>query len=287
MEKVRSLFALLALIGFCTLSLSLPLSLSLSSLCSNAPTKEEPDATYLPYVELQVEFQWAVLKSLARYVEAYYLRTDVGYHEKRMKNYQVSQTMRPWMKEKDVEYMLHARSNADAWSAIKTRGSKSGQNQYLQWLATYNTSAFANAPTEKEHELGLMYVRHGTFKHLKNTIKARVQEGLTFSRIPVSDVKAWAYILFDALHFNLVDSMLKIAQLFNTSIRELRATSKDKTAKTNTEKGSTAKKTRGVGRKTTMLVEAVQTQTSPDKVISQLLLNGSPAEKQARFVFLF
>jgi hypothetical protein len=231
---------------------------------------------------LGVDYQWAVVKTIAEYTDMFYTRADNDAHAKRMKSFVVSQTMLQWMKDdEDIQFMLRGRSNLNAWSAIKTRGSKAQCEQYMTWLREHKQDPAAHPPTRKEHELGQVYARNATYKHLSSEIKEYVVQGTTLKKVDAVTVKKWAYILYEALHFNFVDSMFKLAQLFNKAV-----VGPSSNPKVKSEKVKNSGKTRGKGKKRerTFNSDEALKDASGRLAILDLLINGSEKEREVRTV---
>jgi hypothetical protein len=228
---------------------------------------------------LHVDYQWTVVKTIAEYTDTFLTRADNDAHGKRMKSFVVSQTMTQWMKDdEDIHFMLRGRSNLNAWTAIKTRGSKAQSEQYVQWFRDHKKDPTAHPATRKEHELGQVYARNATFKYLNGEIMEHVRKGTTFKKVDAVTVKTWAYILYDVLHFNFVDSMFKIAQLFNKAVV---GSSKPKIK---SDKVKDPSKTRGKGKKRCFNSVEALADSSGRLVILDQLINGTEKQKEVRTV---
>jgi hypothetical protein len=98
---------------------------------------------------------------------------------------------------------------------------------------------------------------------------------ITFSRIPVSSLKRWCFILHKCMHMRLTDSVSKLSSLFVKSAKD------PKTKKEKADKGGEKRK-RGAGKKS-----GKDATTDIGSVMMRNLTSGSDREKKVHSLIMY
>jgi hypothetical protein len=130
----------------------------------------------------------------------------------KLKNLVPTQSWRDWMGDADLTQVRQARSNKLAWGQFPVRGSKNLQAQYEKTRAKLVREGAI--PSREQDAEGATYARNKTYKYLEAEMISHIQARTTFTKIPVSTLKQWVFILHECLKMNLVDAMGRLVSSY-------------------------------------------------------------------------